>query len=324
MISRPTISLMIFLISMNVLPLPLPLSPTPFSSSVDQPFFLRSCLNSLRAESAEQVDVALSALPSLVSKEPGDLPEVASNLLTVVLHLNDQYALEVPLVNFSRCFLANSAQNFSEKREAALISLIKHCPRVSVPTMLTDYFQHSISLGMRLEILRVRCFTDKRLLDFLLQILSSGAKSLASFGDEMDTPDDLAPKQVDLSQNSSLLFTHEAARNEIQTRLERKTRRWASRQTKSKAKENRFAQHAHLFFPLIHGTADVLSGRSKPMENLMHALNEEDGLILAHTLYAGAAFLSLSSLSRNNSVEVKSMLEIVYVARLCFDVMFSC
>jgi telomere length regulation protein len=119
----------------------------PFDMSYDPdhtlslpPRYLRDCLSALVAPSERgPVEAALSALPSLASRDPPDLSEVCVELARALLHLQDSWDLP----------------SFTALRHSALVSLTTARPRLLAPFLVTEFYSPNHNLRQRLDILEV-------------------------------------------------------------------------------------------------------------------------------------------------------------------------
>jgi telomere length regulation protein len=197
----------------------------PFDMSYDPdhtlslpPRYLRDCLSALVAPSERgPVEAALSALPSLASRDPPDLSEVCVELARALLHLQDSWDLP----------------SFPSLRHSALVALTTARPHLLAPFLVAEFYSPHHHLGQRLDI---------------LEVLSSAATELCS---PSPRP---TPTSPDLTPSPSLPTPGTPWQQVVEERVRAKTRVISKGRKKPPppATPSRFSPVAPLFFfPLM-------------------------------------------------------------------------
>ena len=208
------------------------------------PVFIRDCITGLQVNNnAALFEVSFRACEGLIRKNPPDFPEVCIELVNLLLHMSDDYALP----------------DFITFRTRALVAATVSCPALVGSFLGREFYASNYSLGHRVLMLQI-------LADASQEMSQVRAPSLAQLSGRKPADD-----MKNLSPDGSLLMCvrtpqaeglarRQAAQATIDRRLEANTRRFCTLPPTLVTKENRFSTFVgHFFYPLL-----VYFGRSNP------------------------------------------------------------
>jgi len=109
-------------------------------NGVKPPVYLRDCISGLLSSNdPNRQEASLKVLEQLVKKEPGDLKDVAVEIVKILLHLQDQYDIT----------------DFFLLRFNAMIAITVRCPRTVSAYLCKEFHGENYSINQRLDILEV-------------------------------------------------------------------------------------------------------------------------------------------------------------------------
>ncbi|RDD45326.1 Telomere length regulation protein TEL2-like protein, partial [Trichoplax sp. H2] len=248
-------------------------------NKIKKPSYIRDCIEGLLVnDDPHRVDVCLHTIESLVKRNPSDLPNLAEEIVKILLHLQNESA----------------AEDYNIVRLSAMISTTVQCPTQAVKYLTTEFYKTNYSLQQRLDI---------------LEIIAKSAQELSS----PHTTDSESKKEAIPSDNYGTGPQHRSKtpnwQQIVNERIKLKTRRFAKGRPKSRVKSiaNRFAPVAGLFFfPLLQhfdrplNTMDLLGDDSFVLGRLIYTL----GVVL----YAAINTTIVDSMG-------KSLLEFLWAVR---------
>ncbi|XP_069590544.1 telomere length regulation protein TEL2 homolog isoform X1 [Ranitomeya imitator] len=210
------------------------------------PAYIRDCMEVLLSEDLEKLEVTMASISSLIRSNPSATKEVSTELVKILLHLDDRPGVE----------------NFPQLRYAAMVSVAVIDP-VPVSQYLTgEFYSLNYSLRQRMDI---------------LDVLVAAAKELA------EAPE-AATGEIRPSRSPQRKVKDDAPvdwRKLVEERIANKTRRFAKGQksTTPASTPNRFhGVVGHFFFPLIQNydrpivTFDLLGEDRLILGRLVHTL----------------------------------------------------
>ncbi|XP_075035597.1 telomere length regulation protein TEL2 homolog [Mixophyes fleayi] len=268
---------------------------TPYDMSMDTelkksktPAYIRDCMEVLFSEDVEKLEVTMASLTTQIYSNPVATKEVSTELVKILLHLDDRPGVEL----------------FTEFRFTAMVAVTVTDP-VPVSQYLTgEFYSLNYSLRQRMDI---------------LDVLASAAQELS---EPSATTKPAAPKSLtrdDLQSAGSIAGTAVKGdapvdwRRVVEERIAKKTRRFAKgpSSTTPAASPNRFhAVAGHFFFPLIQNF-------DRPV--VTFDLLGEDRLILGRLVHTLGIVMHLSLNATVASQMGKALLEFVWILRFHID-----
>ncbi|XP_034564097.1 telomere length regulation protein TEL2 homolog [Notolabrus celidotus] len=265
---------------------------TPYDMSADQelnkaspPRYLRDCLESLMSsDDPVRVELSLRAVEGLVRKNAFAAREISVQLTKVLLHMEDKYSIS----------------SFLNLRQAAMVALAV-TDTVPVTQYLTaEFYSLNYSLRQRLDI---------------LEVLSLAAQ-------ELSKPNKETRERCSLISNSAStdLTPYPGDnpvhwRQEVEKRIQSKTRRLSKGVTKppAKATPNRYAPVAgHFFFPLL---------RNYDKPQMTFDLLGSDHLVLGRLIHTLGLFMHLAVNAPVAALMGRALLDFVWAVRYHVDQM---
>ncbi|XP_044159665.1 telomere length regulation protein TEL2 homolog isoform X2 [Bufo gargarizans] len=266
---------------------------TPYDMSADTelkkskiPAYIRDCLEVLLSKDVEKLEVTMSSLSSLIRSNPSATREVSTELVKILLHLDD----------------CNGVENFTQLRYAAMVSVTVIDPVPVTQYITGEFYTLNYSLRQRMDI---------------LDVLAAAAKELS---------ESVNPKKEEAPETATRDFhspssTHGNIKDDapidwrkiVEERIANKTRRFAKGHTSATpaSTPNRFhAVAGHFFFPLIQNY-------DRPV--MTFDLLGEDRLILGRLVHTLGILMHLALNSMIASQMGKALLEFVWVLRFHTD-----
>ncbi|XP_066924697.1 telomere length regulation protein TEL2 homolog isoform X1 [Clytia hemisphaerica] len=190
-------------------------------NGVQPPLYLRDCISGLLSnKDPDRLETCLKALANLVRKEPGDLNDVANELLRILLHLENEYNIT----------------DFHQIKSESICLVTCKCPNQTSVYLCQQFFEENYSITQRLDI---------------LEAISSSVTILAK--PESENPEEYRAHLP----APNVKFTKGVEPPEwkaiVDERIKKKTKRFNSgKRQEIEAKENRLSTViGSFFYPLI-------------------------------------------------------------------------
>ncbi|XP_078610925.1 telomere length regulation protein TEL2 homolog [Branchiostoma floridae x Branchiostoma japonicum] len=247
-------------------------------SKVKSPAYIRDCLDGLIAnEDADRVEACLSVCEQLVRRQPDNLEEVCVELVKILLHLQNNFAIP----------------EFTRLRRGSMVATTVFCPLQVSQYLTSEFYAPNYTIIQRLDMLEVLVGAAQELSQPMEQKKATRPEPLVQL---LPTPDDQAREP-------------QHWREVVQKRIEKKTRRFGKGASKPDPTPvpNRFHTVAgHFFFPLLKN----YDSRQNTLDML-----GEDALVLGRLVYSLGAILYAAANTMVARQMSKSLLEFVWVLR---------
>ncbi|XP_041670831.1 telomere length regulation protein TEL2 homolog [Cheilinus undulatus] len=261
---------------------------TPYDMSADQelskaspPRYLRDCLETLiSSDDPMRVELSLRAAEGLVRKNAFAAREISVQLTKVLLHMEDKYSI----------------LGFMSLRQATMVALTVIDTIPVTQYLTTEFYSLNYSLRQRLDILEVLALAAQELSKPVTEISDTSLSIAAST--------DLTPYPGDNPVHW---------REEVEKRIQSKTRRISKGATKPPAKAtlNRYAPVAgHFFFPLL---------RNFDKPQVTFDLLGSDQLVLGRLIRTLGLFMHLAANSTIAAQMGRALLDFVWAVRYHVD-----
>eukprot|EP00039_Didymoeca_costata_P000427 m.45524 g.45524 ORF g.45524 m.45524 type:complete len:892 (+) comp10257_c0_seq2:83-2758(+) len=240
------------------------------SQTKKAPVYIRDALEGLMAkDDATRVETCFRNMEKLIDAEPPGLSDIATRVASTLLHMTNAYALN----------------DFREVRQGALVALTTKCPTVVGKYLTEQFYEQGYTLSHRMDMLDTIVAAVQRLSKIdsptIHNLAASGMKQLLHGKEKYasESKDKLNDKKEQLNNETDQEFRQRTAREIVDARIERKTRRFIKKRELPPTKENRFSEFVGVFFyPLIHRydkpipTLDLLGGNSLLLARLLYTL----------------------------------------------------
>ncbi|XP_035695718.1 telomere length regulation protein TEL2 homolog [Branchiostoma floridae] len=247
-------------------------------SKVKSPVYIRDCLDGLIAnEDADRVEACLSVCEQLVRRQPDNLEEVCVELVKILLHLQNSFAIP----------------EFTRLRRSAMVATTVFCPLQVSQYLTSEFYAPNYTIIQRLDMLEVLVGAAQELSQPMEQKKATRPEPLVQL---LPTPDDQSREP-------------QHWREVVQKRIEKKTRRFAKGASKPDPTPvpNKFHTVAgHFFFPLLKN----YDSRQNTLDML-----GEDTLVLGRLVYSLGAILYAAANTMVARQMSKTLLEFVWVLR---------
>ncbi|XP_019614790.1 PREDICTED: telomere length regulation protein TEL2 homolog [Branchiostoma belcheri] len=247
-------------------------------SKVKPPVYIRDCLDGLIAdEDGDRVEACLGVCEQLVRRQPDNLEEVCVELVKILLHLQNSYAIP----------------EFTRLRREAMLATAVFCPLQISQYLTTEFYAPNYTIMQRLD---------------MLEVLVGAAQELSQ---PVEQKKDTRPEPLvqPLPAPAEQAGEPRHWREVVQRRIEKKTRRFAKGASKPDPTPvpNKFHHVAgHFFFPLLKN----YDSRQNTLDML-----GEDALVLGRLVYSLGAILYAAANTMVARQMAKSLLEFVWVLR---------
>lgn len=255
----------------------------PSVNGVRSPIYLRDCMAGLiSSKDPNRMEACLKVVKSLVLKEPGDLSDVAVELVKILLHMTNEYTI----------------QNYDQLKRDAMIEVAVKCPAEIAPYLSEQFYTENYSLVQRMDMLEIISNTAIR--------LSSPVEEKSAEHYKSHLPLPSIPKT---NRGWKNYIKKPDWRAIVDDRIEGKTRRFVKGPTKEcqLAQKNRFANVAGLFFfPLLKNFGMRL--------NTCNML-EKDSVILGKFIYTLGVVIQCSNGLPVAVVMGKALFDLIWTLR---------
>lgn len=226
-------------------------------------YHLRECMETLlESKDVEKFELALRSLEKIVCSFPSDLGEVCTELIKILLHLQDQF----------------STENFGTLRFKSMVAIATRCPVQAAGFLTEEFYAANYSIIQRLDVLDVIAATAKEL------------SQPVEMTQEKATSKKFVTQQAQTQQIEEIPEWKKV----VDERIEKKTRRFIKGPSKEQPKPvaNKFANVAGLYFyPLMRNfdqkqnTLDLLGEDHYVLGRLIYTL----GILIHYASGAPAA-----------------------------------
>ncbi|CAH1274266.1 TELO2 [Branchiostoma lanceolatum] len=247
-------------------------------SKVKQPVYIRDCLDGLISnEDADRMEACLSVCEQLVRRQLDNLEEVCVELVKILLHLQNNFAIP----------------EFTRLRRSSMLATTVFCPLQVSQYLTTEFYAPNYTIMQRLDMLEVLVGAAQELSQPIKQKKDTRPEPLVQL---LPTPDEQTREP-------------QHWRDVVQRRIEKNTRRFAKGASRPDPTPvaNKFNTLAgHFFFPLLKN----YDSRQNTLDML-----GEDSLVLGRLVYSLGAILYAAANTMVARQMAKSLLEFVWVLR---------
>lgn len=280
--------------------------------SCKTPIYLQECVIGLRGgikgsePNVDLIEASLNAVESIIRSEPDDLHDLSKLLVSILLHLHNEY-------NF---------QHFYFKRHNALVALLTLSTKKTVPYVTSEFYDTNYNISQRME---------------MLSILEDASTELAT-GKKPPSPTDLLNKN-ELKEEGIVSLTEKNSRTEelskviqissnlskksyekiVEERIEQNTRRWHIPPAKESLTRNSFLPVAGLFFYPLLQHFDAKPSSSSFSLSKYYSLLQGDKMIVSKLIHVLGIFienLGTSGISSSEGLRMcHTLLDLLFVVR---------
>ncbi|XP_077868678.1 telomere length regulation protein TEL2 homolog [Saccoglossus kowalevskii] len=247
-------------------------------NSTKSPMYIRDCMQGLiNQDDPDRLEACIKVAEKLVRDHPHTLQEVCVEFLKLLLHLQDNFAID----------------NFRYLRHSAMVAIGVQCPVQVADYLTAEFYSRNYNLRQRMDMLEVLAAAAQELSEPVQMMGSSKGKSSTAVSSGYVQQSDSPTHWKDI----------------VQQRIERKTRRFAKGTSKPEPipVANRFSPVAgHFFFPLLKNYDSRTSTLS---------LLDQDYLLLGRLLYTLGVVMYAAINSTICRHMASSLLEFIWVLR---------
>lgn len=250
-------------------------------NGVQPPLYLRDCISGLlSSKDPDRLEACLNALNKLVKREPGDLKDLTVELLTILLHLEDEYNIT----------------NFYATKHEATLTIVCKCPRMASEFLCQQFFEENFTINQRLDILEIISSSATRLAKPDYDNFESHRKQLPR------------PRLQQYAKNSKVQDEKPEWKAIVDERVQKKTRRFNSGNRKEiEAKENRLSTViGSFFFPLM---------KKFGIDSQASQLLSSESMLLGKYIYTLAVVLQAAQDLPAITPMSKTLLELIWTLR---------